>query len=192
MKKKIGFGIVGIIVIAACAFGIYRWKLSITPGDGSEARQKIEYLNEGVDFKLLLYGDDIDFPKELKYEKISSLECANWQKDNDCVYLIINDLNNNIDFDKDSYLEIKKYADKNLNFNFYYLGTDDLEMIQNNTEDCNLNDTDMSFGYIVYEGNRLIHYGLWSENDNQYLDVNPDLLSENIYSRIVENLKSNE
>lgn len=190
--KKIIIGIFAILCVGICVFGIYSWKLSTTPDDGSAQREAVEYLNHEVDLSLLLYGEDINFPETLEYEKIDSLESANWQIDSDYVYLIINDLNGTLTFDKESYLELVEYADKNTNFNFYYIGTDDLEMIQNNTIDCNLNSEDMSFGYIVYEGYRLMEYGVWSKNDHQYLEMNPELLSDNIYSAVLMNVKSNE
>lgn len=192
MKKKMVCIITIMLIAAIGGLAIYRWKLSTTPDDGSAERKNIEYLNNEVDLELLLYGEDIDFPKELEYSKIDSLKSENWQKDNDYVYLIINDLNGSIDFDKETYMQLIEYANKNTNFNFYYIGTDDLDMIRENTEDANMADEDMSFGYVVNEGHRIIHLGLWTKNDNQYLEMSPELLSECVYSGVLVNVKSNE
>lgn len=190
--KKIGIVILVLIVLALGAFGIYRWKLSITPDDGSAEKEMVEYLNDKVDFKLLLYGEDIDFPEGLECEKITSLKNSNWQKDNDYVYLIINDLKGSTTLEKEKYIELLDYANKNTNFNFYYIGTDDLSMIKENTTDSNIDNDDMSFGYIVYEGNRLMHLGLWTKSEHQYIEVNPKLLSESICSGVLSNVQSNE
>ena len=50
----------------------------------------------------------------------------------------------------------------------------------------------MSFGYVMNGGDRIVHLGVWSQNDHQYLDVNPELLSENVYAAVLMNVKSNE
>lgn len=192
MKKKVGLGILILLIVGMGVIGMHCWKLSTTPDDGSAEREAIEYLNNEVDLSLVLYGEDIDFPQELEYSQINSLESENWQRDNDYVYLIINDLNNSVTLDKETYLQLIKYADENTNFNFYYIGTDDLDMISANTKDSNLADEDMSFGYVINEGNRVIHLGLWTNNDNQYLEMSPELLSECVYSGVLANVKSNE
>lgn len=190
--KKIGIIILVAIVVIIGSFGIYRWKLSRTPDDGTAQKEMVEYLNEEVDFSLLLYGEDVGFPEKLKYETITSLEKKNWQRDNDYVYLIINDLNGCINLEEEKYIELMEYANKNTNFNFYYIGIDSLAMIKENTVDSNIDDNDMSFGYVVNSGNRLIHLGLWSKNDHQYLEANPSLLSDNICSGVLTNVQSNE
>lgn len=192
LMKKIGIIILIVISLLLGVFFVYRWKASVTPDDGTAEKEMVEYFNDKVDFVLLLYGEGIDFPAGLKYEEIDSLSNENWQKDNDYVYLIINDLNGDTVLEKEKYLELLDYANKNTNFNFYYIGTDDLQMIKENTMDSNISDEDMSFGYIVYEGNRLMHLGLWTKNDHQYLKANPTLLSENICSGVLLNVKSNE
>jgi len=190
--KKIGIAIVIILLLIIGSFLIYRFILSITPDDGSALQAKIDYFNNQVDIALLIYGEDIKFPEGLEYEKIDSLDPANWQRDNDYVYLIISDLNGSTTFEKEEYLELVEYADVNTNFNFYYIGTDSLDMISKNTKDCNLDDSDMSFGYIINEGNRLIHYGVWSKNDHQHLENNPTLLGSHIYEMVIMHVKSNE
>lgn len=192
MLKKIGMAILLILVIGVVGVGTYRFILSMIPDDGSALREDMEYLNDKVDLSILLYGEDVEFPKELEYEKIESLEDKKWQRDNDYVYLIINDLNGTTNFEKEEFVKLVEYADQNTNFNFYYIGTDKLEMIDTNIQDSNLDDSDMSFGYIINEGVRLIHLGVWSKNDHQYLKMSPELLSESIYSAVLMNIKSNE
>lgn len=192
MLKKIGMAILLILVIGVVGVGTYRFILSRIPDDGSALREDMEYLNDKVDLSILLYGEDVEFPKELEYEKIESLEDKKWQRDNDYVYLIINDLNGTTNFEKEEFVKLVEYADQNTNFNFYYIGTDKLEMIDTNIQDSNLDDSDMSFGYIINEGVRLIHLGVWSKNDHQYLKMSPELLSESIYSAVLMNIKSNE
>lgn len=190
MKKFLIF-IMIMLIIGMAVFGIYRWKLSVTPDDSAQ-REEIEYLNEAIDLAFLLYGEGIDFPEGLEYEHIESLENANWQKENDYVYLIINDLNGTVNIEEEKFLELVKYANQNTNFNFYYIGTDHLNMINENIQDADLDDNDMSFGYIMYEGARTGHAGVWTKHDHQYLEVNPDLLSDNVYSAVLMGIRSNE
>ncbi len=190
--KKFAIILGMVLCIAIGLFAIYRWQLSVTPDDGSALRENIEYLNEEVDLALIVYGEEIDFPEVLEYETIDSLEKINWQKENQYVYLIINDLNGTVNFEKENYLELVEYANMNTNFNFYYIGTNALSVINENTQDANINSTDMSFGYVIYEGTRLQHLGVWSQNDHQYLGINPNLLGENIMDAVLTNIQSNE
>lgn len=191
MKKKVICIIVIIVCVLATGIGYKVW-LSLTPGSEIPYAQEVTYLNDKVDFKLLLYGEEIVFPENLEYTTVDEISEKTVDNTADYIYFVVNDLNGSVDFSKEDFLFLKKYADENLNFNFYYIGTESLQMIQENIENCNLNDGDMSFGYIVYEGERMIHYGMWSTNDHQYLEMNETLLGENICCEIQKIIKTNE
>jgi len=190
--KKLGIAIITFLVIIVVGLAIYRCILMNAPIDDSALQEDIDYINNKVDLALLIYGEDIKFPEKLEYEKIDSLDPANWQRDNDYVYLIISDLNGSTTFEEEDYLEMLDYANVNTNFNFYYIGTDSLDMISKNTKNANIDSTDMSFGYVVYEGHRIKHLGVWSERSHKYYEINPDLLGQNIYDAVFMHVKSNE
>lgn len=193
LTKKIGLIGVGLVVLLVIAYCISFYSSATTPDDGSAQKEMIEFLNNDVDLSILLYGENISFPEELEYETIESLDNENWQRENDYIYLIINDLSGTAVLDKEKYIELLEYAEKNTNFNFYYIGTDDLQMIRDNTKDSNIDlADDMSFGYVVYEGNRLNALGLWTRELNQYIEKNPNLLSEMICNRVRFYVESNE
>lgn len=190
--KKVGIVLVLLLILGVGVFGIYRWISSTTPDDGKAQQKEINYLMNEVDLSILLYGEGLEFPKGLEYTIIDSLESKNWQLENDYIYLIINDLESSTNFTKEDLTELVAYANNNTNFNFYYIGTDKLPMIDEMVEDSNIGESDMSFGYVMNGGDRIVHLGVWSQNDHQYLDVNPELLSENVYAAVLMNVKSNE
>lgn len=192
MKKNFLI-LVSILALALIGFIGYRTWLFHTPGTDDAMKDEVSYLNQTVDFKLLSYGEEIMFPDNLKYSRIESLDEKIIVQDADYVYVIINDLNGTTEFTKDDLNRLIKYADKYSNFNFYYLGTRKLDEIKESIKDCNLDDDDMSFGYVTYEGDRIQHYGLWSKNDAQYFtDDNQGLLGESICNSIYTMIKSNE
>lgn len=190
--KKFVYAILLILAICIIGFIGYRIWLSYMPGSEEEKLSDINYLNNSVDFKMYLFGDDIDFYKELKYEKIDKLDFSAISGKHDYVYLIINDLSaaNNLTYKQLD--QILKYADKNTNFNVYYIGKSLINEIKENFSDCNLDDSDLSFGYVLYEGERIQHYGVWKTDYTKYLKENKYILGENICDTIKQLIKSNE
>lgn len=110
----------------------------------------------------------------------------------DYVYLIINDLNGTADLSDKDVKEIMELTEKKKSFNFFYIGTDKLKMFQKYKEDINVDEEDMSIGEIIWEGDRLNYYGMWSDSDNKYIDKNPNLLYQSVIECVVECIKSNE
>lgn len=90
--KKITGAIVAIIAILLIVFAASRVIQSYMPENENDYSEEISYLNEDIDFKMYLYGDNINFPKEFKYEKVNNLNLEADNIDADYVYLIINDL----------------------------------------------------------------------------------------------------
>lgn len=60
--KKIGIIVLIISSLLVGSFFVYRWKASVTPDDGTAEKEMVEYFNDKVDFALLLYGEEINFP----------------------------------------------------------------------------------------------------------------------------------
>lgn len=190
--KKISIICGGIIIAFVLLFLGYRYWMSVTPDDGSVLQEQMQYLNEEIDLQVLLYGEDVVFPEEFTYKSLERLDEDNWKLDNDYVFLIVNDLDGSVGLAEEQITEIKEYADQNTNFNFYYIGLNKLELFKKVYDDCNIGKTDMSFGYVIYEGTRLQHYGLWRTTDHEYYEVNPKLLGQDICDTIEQNVRSNE
>lgn len=190
--KKIGVSIICIVVAVVAYFGYGFW-LSHKPDDGSSLQQQLDYLNKQVDLKVLWYGEDVEFPTDFQAIKIQNLDDSNWQKDNDYVFLFVNDLKGRVDFSEEDARKIKEYADTNSNFYFYYIGSDKLDIFKSVYDDCNLDKKDdMSFGYVNYEGEKIQHRGMWSTTDQKAAVDSPDVFCQSIIDTIEMMVRSNE
>lgn len=191
MKKIIG-GIVAVLAVAIIGLSIYRTVLSYLPENENDYSEEVSYLNDEVDFKMYLYGEDINFPKELHYEKIADVDMEKINLDADYVYLIINDLNGTTDLKENDIKEIMALTEQKKNFNFFYIGKEKLKLFQKYKDDIDFQDTDWSLGEIIWEGDRLNYFGVWTEDDNQYLEKNPNSLYQSILESIKQCIESNE
>lgn len=196
MKKsiKILIGILVAIILAVVVRFVWPY---ISPQDTSDEMDgydaSINYLNNEVSSQLLFYGEDIEFRDSVKYTKITSIDEKSIKSNADYVFLIISDLGGTTELDADMVTFLKEYADKNNSFNFYYVGTEKLDIFTSGIfEDYGISSDDMSFGYVVSSGCRLTHGGMWSGNDAQYLEKNKELLQENILDTIARIIESNE
>ena len=95
MKKIVGI-IIAVMAIVLIGFSVSRIIQSYTPENENDYSEEISYLNNEVDFKMYLYGDNINFPEEFKYKKLNDLNLGNEELDADYVYLVINDLSGKI------------------------------------------------------------------------------------------------
>lgn len=141
MKKIIG-GIVAVLAVAIIGLSIYRTVLSYLPENENDYSEEVSYLNDEVDFKMYLYGEDINFPKELHYEKIADVDMEKINLDADYVYLIINDLNGTTDLKENDIKEIMALTEQKKNFNFFYIGKEKLKLFQKYKDDIDFQDTD--------------------------------------------------
>ncbi|MCR4733250.1 MAG: hypothetical protein K5819_08550 [Lachnospiraceae bacterium] len=191
MKKNIY--IIGcILFIAFIAFTGYQYHLSQQPDDDSYLKKQLQYLGKDHDVKVLWYGKNATFPKRFPLSRISSLESKNWEKNNDYVFLFVNDLNGKTLFAKEDAIRIKKYADTHNNFYFYYLGKDKLHIFEEIDDECSFNKEDMSFGYEMYEGDRVQSYGLWDRTTQEATEDCPENFQEIIIDAVERAVKSNE
>lgn len=182
------------LILALAVFIGIKYKNATTPGNPEEDAYSanIEYLNENV--AILTYGKSISFREKLKYETIHALDESSIQKNEDNVYLIINDLDGKAELQKSDVSFLKKYADKNLNFNFFYLGTDKLNYFTESGifTDFGVQEDDMSFGYVVTEGTRMTYSGAWSGSDQEHFESNDELLGEVLADTIARVVNTNE
>ena len=62
MKKIVGI-IIAVMAIVLIGFSVSRIIQSYTPENENDYSEEISYLNNEVDFKMYLYGDNINFCK---------------------------------------------------------------------------------------------------------------------------------
>ena len=193
MKKFVAIVASVIALFILGVVGYLAWNALTPPDDEPAYQDEIEYLNNDVDLEVMLYGEDIVFPQNFKYKKVDSIGEDVISVDSDVVYLIINDFKGELSISKDQMVFLTEYAKRHPNFNFYYLGTDKLDMINDIFPDCIFNDQDMSFGYATVEGDKLYILGIWSKYDEEHkTDDYPNMLGENIVFGIHQEVVSNE
>ena len=185
MKKIVG---IIIAVMAIVLIGIQ----SYTPENENDYSEEISYLNNEVDFKMYLYGDNINFPEEFKYKKLNDLNLGNEELDADYVYLVINDLSGKIKLTDEDVKYLMELTDKYKNFNYFYIGKEKLTLFKKYNKDLDFEDGDLSIGRVVMYGDRLDYYGFWTQYTNNYLDKNPNLLYQDILDEIKKCIESNE
>lgn len=190
--KKITGAIVAIIAILLIVFAASRVIQSYMPENENDYSEEISYLNEDIDFKMYLYGDNINFPKEFKYEKVNNLNLEADNIDADYVYLIINDLSGKTKLSDDDTKSLIELTNKYKNFNYFYIGKEKLALFKKYNEDLDFQNEDLSIGRVVMYGDRIDYYGLWTEYTNSYLDKNPNLLYQDILDAVKKCIESNE
>ncbi|MEE1008994.1 MAG: hypothetical protein UH963_07630 [Agathobacter sp.] len=177
--------------IAILLFELHKYGYICNSDDDSdEPDSRYEYLS-GVDLKVYTYGDDFNLG-ELEYEKLDNLKITKSMLNHDYVYLFINDETGKYDISKKAAKKLIEVADDNINFSFFYIGKNKLEMFAELIPDVNLNDDDKSIGYTVYEGSRLVYFGLWTEYDEGFPDEDGLAKLDSILDTLIENIKSNE
>ena len=191
MKKIVGI-IIAVMAIVLIGFSVSRIIQSYTPENENDYSEEISYLNNEVDFKMYLYGDNINFPEEFKYKKLNDLNLGNEELDADYVYLVINDLSGKIKLTDEDVKYLMELTDKYKNFNYFYIGKEKLTLFKKYNKDLDFEDGDLSIGRVVMYGDRLNYYGFWTQYTNNYLDKNPNLLYQDILDEIKKCIESNE
>lgn len=125
---------------------------------------EVKMLTETYPTDIIVYGNNIDFDKEIPSRKVDELDANVIYDDGEDYFyrvLIINDLEDELTFDEDDWEVIDQCIEKGCNL--FYLGTQYLEVIKDRYN-CNmgLNDTDMFIGIAHEADNTTIGiYGVW-------------------------------
>jgi len=178
MRKKKNILIIVFIILLLAPVVWFVGKKSYHSGFRTEPIDRhveyaddVSYLNDYVGITILSYGDEIIFPRGLKYKTITDLKDDTIFPDEDCIYLIINDLSGNVEVEGVDFERIIRYADQHQNFNFYYIGDKKLNLIKASfTENVDLHG-DLDFGYVMFEGDRIRTTGVWSTDYGRTLDT---------------------
>lgn len=189
-RKKIIILCISIAIIIAGSYGLA--KIFIFNSGDADAKTDADWINS-YDVKILVYGEDFPHNKAIEYSMISDLTEKSYAYDNNYVFLLINDLNGEYSIDEDKAAELVNYADKNPNFNFYYVGENSLkifyDMFPNGTA---LEDEDRTWGYSFYDGFRIPSKGIYTTNEIAYKDMNEYLFAECIFGEFASIIRSNE
>lgn len=190
MKSKKIIYVILAVIICFVLFIVGREIFLRFVKDAEDTYPDITYLQNEVDFVAYVYGEETKWPEEFQYESVETLEEIDM--DHDYVYLIINDIDSTIHFSEKNVKALVDFANNHSNFNFYYIGTEALPMFADNMDTSRSLDDDMSIGSQMLQGNRIVLYGIYTKEADQYRDVNEYLISDNVISSIAINIRQNE
>lgn len=199
MKKKI---LIAACVPVALVVGFLLWNLgewlwirhqSLTPPDPETDyySQCIDYLNDSVSFRLMMYGEEIAFRDSLSYETISDLTEETLTREEDYVYLIFNNLNGTQTVTDKDIAYLNDFADRNTNFNYIYLGNIGTLMPEEDVFYTSM-EGDLSYGYLMAGGERLSVGGIWDDSAMWAWEMNPEWLPERMIQTMRKTIESNE
>lgn len=161
---------------------------------GDTYDQNIRIINEMHPVKVVIYGEDIIFRDELKYvitDQISRDIMRDDEKKYERVVLIVNDLKGTTPL-LDTDLDTIKYLLDNERFDFYYLGTNNIEsIISNGIWAGEITDEDLSVGTALYYNSTCYFRGIWTEYDEKMSHEKEENLGMILIMQIVSCLKSN-
>ncbi|MBR5347662.1 MAG: hypothetical protein IK125_00320 [Lachnospiraceae bacterium] len=155
----LGLGIA--FFFAVCCLIVY----ILVVNSGPEEKNGIQYLNEDVDFVCLVYGDDYDMG-ELDSERVADIDTESVLRDNDYVYLIMFDLSGKGNITREDAFRLVELANKNPNFNFFYVGSSAMGFFQEARDATSQPVTDTLIWGYCYQ--RIDHFGqllLWTQED---------------------------
>ena len=174
------FGFMGIMIY-------YRIALPEPSGKESDPFVLMEEYINGQDTEVVLYGSDINFRKNMiRWTPVDVIDADKIHTNHKHVYLIVNDLDNEIDLTDDDCAELVEYADNNPWFSFVYLGKDKLGTFSELAHDKEgVNKGSLSFGYEYSNNSRIINKAIWDEGaESRSAEDTPALLGDNIISSI--------
>ena len=91
--------------------------------------------------------------------------------------------------DENKINELYELANNRSNFNFIYLGTHALPVFTAIIPNCNFDDSDLSFSYVMEESGRTKVFGVFSREYIPYAEKNKMLIADNIIHFIYLNVK---
>lgn len=197
MNKKAGI-IVGVIIAACIIITVVLMLIGIIPApsflkgsnDGNSLDTALKIINDHPT-NVMILGDDIQFPDEFKYTKISKLDEDSLSKADAYQYyfLIINDLDNSVYLSDEEIDLIWDYI-YNQHYSFIYLGEKYLSKWDNSQY---IIDTEGS-QCVAYqsEGGSVIRVtGLWGEEENEIYKEYQNLLGDMIIYQIEDCIRRN-
>lgn len=166
IKVTIGIcAVVLVVLLVLCV--IFRWYLYMPflfhNGKVTDPYDRaIDMLNNKVPTEIFVYGEELDFRKTVQYKQIDSLSEESIKTDKEYTVCIVSDWNGNVTLTKEDVAFIKEQI-KNLNFYFYYIGNDKLDMLKKEGifDKNSYDETDRCTGIVTYEGKRTDCSGIY-------------------------------
>ena len=193
IKKKIIF-FLSIVVISLFVFVCCILKRNTADDihnaeknmEQSEKTTKVEnQVLKNVDIKL--YGTDIQFEEDLQYEKVQKIDSSVFESSKKYVYLIINNLDGNLNITDKELQLLKKLMDDNMNYNMIFFGKNLEQLVKVGFLKEIDDKDDYSFGYLMSSGFRRGYRGIWNKEDEEEF---PDTLGKPIISTIEHCVKN--
>lgn len=176
--------LLSIILALVGAFFGYKYYMSHKDADVENA-DDLACIKK-ADCIIYYYGDLIELPSGFEYEKITELNFETMDFDHDSVFLIVNELTAADYLSINQVSELVDLADRRSNFNFIYLGKESLSLFHEKIPTFLFDDDDLSFSYVMEEGNRLQVTGILLQDYMQYAEKNKMLIADNVISFIAK------
>ncbi len=181
--------IIGIIAVLVIAINIYfkivKEKQNGYVWVGDSYDEAVQILTENFSTDIVLYGEPLEFRKNVVYRYIDVLSDETLTTDKEYEFIIINDLDGTTELTEEDIEILKKHVLKG-KANLYYLGTQRYNVLK--TNGFTIFDRDLGewgftcehlFGELVYGG------GLWSSYDEKQ---SGELKKENLCTVILMNM----
>ncbi|MBR6366236.1 MAG: hypothetical protein IKS10_09120 [Lachnospiraceae bacterium] len=182
--KKIGLGVLAFLILGGILFFCFYHHGEDETWEEYE-KKRIAQFNED-DACFLIYGEQCELSEDLNWRHIDTLDEETLVLDNDFVFLFIIDREGEMDADSSTFETLKKIADKNMNFSFYYIGFQQLNNVKKAFPNYQYDPgRERSFAYVLFEGGKIMESGNWTTQEEEIIaDGNngEELERNNIYS----------
>lgn len=180
------------IIIIICIFVVIRASRENSNDFQDDYSRHIKILNN-YPIDIIVYGEDIPFRDNLNIRRIDEISKKLLKSSIKKQILILSDLDDSMSISDEELLIIKDELENNNDFDFYYLGTKELERLKQlgfYKEERPLGDYCLAI--VIYEGRREFFTGIWAESDVKATKDNRETMAMLLARQFVRVLKSNE
>ncbi len=189
MKKYWIIIVALVVVIAGIVTLVMRSRQSYHPDDYDKA---ILILNETDPVDIYIYGEKIPFKEELKITYLSNLDSFFKENHDSKTILLISDMNSSVTLTEQAISSISNEINKNLNFDFYYLGSQYMDILtEENIFYGRVFENEFCIGNVSVHNKRSIWSGIWTTSDISQTNNNKETLSYILVLQFVDVLKEN-
>jgi len=185
IKTIIALGIILLIAIIGFVIMLVVQEID-SKNDLTTFEQSIVTVTKDYPTQFIVYGEEMDFPKECNVTYIDDINADAIKMDETFKYqlIVINDLNSKTEMSKEDWQLLNDHIKSDKRHNLFYFGNKEFgniaELDITDGACSSLADTDLSFGF-VYEGETLIKV-LGSYRQNAGYSLMEVLLHEQAYS----------
>ena len=182
MRKILTIVLIIVATIGFVTASFFIWKNLFPHNEFADSYDEaIFILNENYPSEILVYGNDVGFREAVKYRAIEALSEEDFNLNTSSYkyhFLVINDINNDLSISKEDFIRCKKYADEN-KLNFYYIGKQYLDLLRElQFYGMGGNEENRGIAYVISPIGRDSYVGIWTTDDETYLEIRPEILGE--------------